>query len=394
MGALSDLRVIDVSNFMAGPTAAMYLGDFGAEVIKIEHPRGDGFRHWGPTRKGDPLFWKMLSRNKRCITLNMSKPQGADLLRKLVKISDVIVENFTPGVMARWGLSYKELSAINPRIVMLSISAFGQTGPYSDRPGFGTLAEAMSGYAHISGQEDGPPTLPSFGLADGLAGLNGAYGVLAALHHRETSGVGQHVDTSLYEPLLTLLGPQVIEYDQLQKIQNRLGSRLPFSAPRNVYQTSDGKYLSMSCSAQSVFERTMQAIGKPELVEDPRFIDNRKRGENVQQIDEIINEWMSQHTQDEAMRVMLASGAAAAPIYSVEDVVNDEHVKARQSIVAVDDPTLGKVRMQAPTPRLSTTPGSINFTGPGLGQHNDEIYRDLLGLDAHELDALKTNQII
>ncbi len=394
MGALSDLRVLDVSNFMAGPTAAMYLGDFGADVIKIEHPRGDGFRHWGPTNKGDPLFWKMLSRNKRCITLNMSKPQGADLLRQLVEISDVIIENFTPGVMARWGLSYEDLSAINPRLIMLSISAFGQTGPYSSRPGFGTLAEAMSGYAHINGQEDGPPTLPSFGLADGLAGLNGAYGVLAAVHHRETSGRGQHVDTSLCEPLLTLLGPQVIEYDQLQKVQTRLGSRLPFSAPRNVYQTGDGKYLSMSCSAQSVFERTMNAIGRPELVDDPRFIDNRKRGENVDQIDEIISEWMGKHTLEEAMAVMLASGAAAAPIYSVKDVVNDEHFRARQSIVTIDDPVLGKVRMQAPTPRLSDSPGSIKFTGPKLGQHNNEIYGDLLGLNAAAIKTLAADQII
>ncbi|MGB6103781.1 MAG: CoA transferase [Pusillimonas sp.] len=394
MGALSDLRVLDISNFMAGPTAAMYLGDFGADVIKIEHPRGDGFRHWGPTRKGDPLFWKMLSRNKRCITLNMSKPEGANLLKELVKISDVIVENFTPGVMERWGLSYAELSSINPRLIMLSISAFGQTGPYANRPGFGTLAEAMSGYAYINGQEDGPPTLPSFGLADGLAGLNGAFGVLAALHHRELSGAGQHVDASLYEPLLTLLGPQVIEYDQLKIIQTRLGSRLPFSAPRNVYLTGDEKYLSMSCSAQSVFERTMQAIGRPELIADPRFIDNRKRGENVAQIDNIIGEWVRQHTLDEAMGVMLAHGAAAAPVYSVADVVADEHFQARQSIVSVDDPVLDKVRMQAPTPRLSKTPGAINFPGPNLGQHNSEVYGELLGLDTKALDGLAAKQVI
>ena len=273
--ALGDLRVLDVSNFMAGPTAAMYLADFGADVIKVEHPRGDGFRHWGRTRDGDPLFWKILSRNKRCITLNMSKPEGQALLRELVKVSDVVVENFTPGVMAKWGLGYADLAAVNPRLVMLSISAYGQSGPYSLRPGFGTLAEAMSGFAHINGQADGPPTLPSFGLADGLAGLNGAFGVLAAINFRHQSGVGQHVDTSLYEPLLTLLGPQVIEYDQLDVVQSRLGSRLPFSAPRNVYPTRDGKYLSMSSSAQSVFERTMHAIGRPELIDDERFIDNR-----------------------------------------------------------------------------------------------------------------------
>lgn len=393
-GALAGLRVLDVSNFMAGPTAAMYLGDFGAEVIKIEHPRGDGFRHWGRTREGEPLFWKMLSRNKRCITLNLGSPRGQDLLRELVRKSDILVENFTPGVMARWGLGYEDLSVVNPGLVMLSISAFGQSGPYSHRPGFGTLAEAMSGFAHINGQADGPPTLPSFGLADGLAGLNGAFGVLAAIIRRQHDGRGQHVDTSLCEPLITLLGPQVIEYDQLGVIQNRLGSRLPFSAPRNVYRTREGRYLSMSSSAQSVFERTMHAIGRPELIEDPRFIDNRKRGENVEQLDEIIGAWVARHDLDEAMRIMVQAEAAAAPVYSVADVVADAHFQARQSIVSVDDPKLGPVRMQAPTPRLSRTPAEVGFPGPALGQHNDEIYRELLGLSAEQVAELRDERVI
>jgi len=393
-GALAGLRVLDVSNFMAGPTAAMYLGDFGAEVIKVEHPRGDGFRHWGRTRDGEPLFWKMLSRNKRCITLDMGQPAGAELLRELVRVSDVLVENFTPGVMARWGLGYAQLAEINPRLIMLSISCFGQTGPYAQRPGFGTLAEAMSGYAHISGQPDGPPTLPSFGLADGLAGLNGAFGVLAALNHRHLHGVGQHVEASLLEPLLTLLGPQVIEYDQLGVVQNRLGSRLPFSAPRNVYPTRDGRYLSMSSSAQSVFERTMQAIGRPELVADPRFIDNRKRGENVAALDAIIGDWVAQRTVEECMAALVPAGAAAAPVYSVAEVLADPHVQERRSVVAVDDPVLGPVRMQAPTPRLSRTPGELKSTGPALGAHNDEVYRGLLGKTASELERLRAERII
>jgi crotonobetainyl-CoA:carnitine CoA-transferase CaiB-like acyl-CoA transferase len=393
-GALAGLRVLDISNFMAGPTAAMYLGDFGAEVIKIEHPRGDGFRHWGRTRDGDPLFWKILSRNKRCITLNLGKPEGQEMLRKLVQGADILVENFTPGVMAKWGLGYDALSKINPGLVMLSISAFGQTGPYSLRPGFGTLAEAMSGFAHINGQADGPPTLPSFGLADGLAGLNGAFGVLAAIIRRQQDGLGQHVDTSLCEPLITLLGPQVIEYDQLDVVQNRLGSRLPFSAPRNVYPTKDGKYLSMSSSAQSVFERTMQAIGRPELISDERFLDNRKRGLNVEAIDEIIGEWVARHTAAEAMEIMVAAEAAAAPVYTVADVVADPHFQARQSIVSVHDKKLGEVRMQAPTPRLSRTPGEVAFVGPTLGEHNVDVYRELLGLTEAQLADLHENQVI
>lgn len=392
--ALGDLRVLDVSNFMAGPTAAMYLADFGADVIKVEHPRGDGFRHWGRTRDGDPLFWKILSRNKRCITLNMSKPDGQALLRELVEVSDVLVENFTPGVMAKWGLGYADLAAVNPRLVMLSISAYGQSGPYSLRPGFGTLAEAMSGFAHINGQADGPPTLPSFGLADGLAGLNGAFGVLAAINFRHQSGVGQHVDTSLYEPLLTLLGPQVIEYDQLAVVQTRLGSRLPFSAPRNVYPTRDGRYLSMSSSAQSVFERTMHAIGRPELIDDERFIDNRTRGVHVAAIDEIIGAWVLERTADEAMAILVENEAAAAPVYSVADVVADPHFVARESIVTVNDPKLGPMRMQAPTPRLSASPGKVRFTGPRLGEHNDEIYKGLLGKSDGDIAALHAAGIL
>jgi formyl-CoA transferase len=394
MAALAGIRVLDLGNFMAGPMAATWLGDFGAEVIKVEHPRGDGVRQWGRTKKGDPLYWKMLSRNKRCITLDLGNPEGQALLRRLVAKSDVLVENFTPGTMRKWNVGYEQLSEVNPRLVMLSISAYGQTGPYSLRPGFGTLAEAMSGFAFINGQADGPPTLPSFGLADGIAGLNGAFGVLAALRFRDLHGVGQHVDSALYEPLLTVLGPQVIEYDQLGVIQERLGSRLPFSAPRNVYETRDGKWLSMSSSAQSVFERTMHAIGKPELIDDERFLDNRRRGVNVEALDMEIAEWCRRHTMEEAMTILVKHEAAAAPVYSVADVVADPHFMARGSVVAVEDANLGPVKMQAPFPRLSRSPGKIRTTGPKLGEHNSEVYGGLLGLGEPELERLKQTKVI
>lgn len=393
-GALAGIRVLDLGNFMAGPMAATWLGDFGAEVIKVEHPRGDGVRHWGQTKKGEPLYWKMLSRNKRCITLNLSKPRGQKLLRALVAKSDVLIENFTPGTMSRWNLGYEQLSEVNPRLVMLSISAYGQSGPYSLRPGFGTLAEAMSGFAYINGEADGPPVLPSFGLADGIAGLNGAFGVLVALRHRDAGGVGQHIDTALYEPLLTVLGPQVIEYDQLGLVQERLGSRLPFSAPRNVYRTKDGSWLSMSSSAQSVFERTMHAIGKPHLIADERFTDNRKRGANVEALDEEIASWCRQHTMAQAMEILVKHEAAAAPVYSVADVLADPHFTARGSVVAVEDANLGPVKMQAPFPRMSKSPGKIRSTGPKLGEHNREVYGALLGLGEAELERLAGQGII
>jgi formyl-CoA transferase len=336
----------------------------------------------------------MLSRNKRCITLDLGNPEGQQLLRRLVAKSDVLIENFTPGTMRKWNVGYEQLSEVNPRLVMLSISAYGQTGPYSLRPGFGTLAEAMSGFAFINGQADGPPTLPSFGLADGIAGLNGAFGVLAALRFRDLHGVGQHVDSALYEPLLTVLGPQVIEYDQLGVIQERLGSRLPFSAPRNVYETRDGKWLSMSSSAQSVFERTMHAIGKPELIDDERFLDNRRRGVNVEALDMEIAEWCRRHTMEEAMTILVKHEAAAAPVYSVADVVADPHFMARGSVVAVEDANLGPVKMQAPFPRLSRSPGKIRTTGPRLGEHNSEVYGGLLGLGEPELERLKQTKVI
>ncbi|MBL4919229.1 CaiB/BaiF CoA transferase family protein [Szabonella alba] len=393
-GALGELRVLDLGNFMAGPMAAMWLGDFGAQVIKVEHPRGDGFRHWGRTKDGHPLLWKMLSRNKRCVTLNLGNPEGQAMLKDLVAQSDVLIENFTPGTMAKWGLGYDELAKVNPRLVMLSISAYGQSGPYADRPGFGTLAEALSGYAHITGEADGPPTLPSFGLADSLAGLTGAYAIMVALESRRRTGKGQHVDVSLCEPLITLLGWQVVEYDQLGVIQNRSGSRLPFSAPRNTYPTADGKWIAMSSSAQSIFERTMQAIGRPDLIEDPRFIDNRTRGLNVEFLDEIITEWTRRHNADEAVAIFVAAQAAAAPIYDVSDVMADPHFQARKVVVPVPDQDLGTIRMQAPAPRLSETPGRINFTGPHLGQHNAEVFAELLGLDAAAVDALRAKSVI
>ena len=392
--ALAGVRVLDLGNFMAGPMAAMWLGDFGADVIKVEHPRGDGFRHWGRTRNSVPLFWKMLSRNKRCVTLNLASPRGQDLLIELVRQSDVLIENFTPGTMSKWNIGYERLSKVNPRLIMLSISAYGQSGPYSKRPGFGTLAEALSGYAYITGQPDGPPTLPGYGLADGTAALNGAFGVLLALHYRSLHGTGQHIDTSLCEPLITALGPQVIEYDQLGIVQGRLGSRLPFSAPRNVYITADNKWLSMSSSSQGVFERTMRAIERPDLIADERFIDNRKRGENVDALDEIIADWIRKRTLAEAMDVFVAHEAAAAPVYSVADVMADPHFRARNVVVSVEDQDLGHVRMQSPTPRLSKTPGRIKFSGPHLGQHNHEIYVDLLGMKSEQVETLKSQGII
>jgi formyl-CoA transferase len=380
---------------MAAPLAAMWLADFGADVVKVEHPSGDMMRGWGSKRDGVPLFWKMVGRNKRSITLDLHAPRGQDLLKRLVEKVDVLVENFRPGKLASWGIDYATLSEINPRLVMLSISAFGQTGPYAPRAGFGTLAEAMSGYAHMTGQPDGPPTLPSFGLADSVAGLCGAYGVMVAVHERDmVSGVGQHIDLGIYEPLLTILGHPFVEYDQLGIVAERIGSRLPFAAPRNIFLTADRRWLAMSCSSQSVFERACVAIGRKEMISDPRFVDNAARTTNSQAVDAVFADWIGDHDAEEVLRVLNGAGAAAAPIYDISEVFTDPQVQARGNIASVPDDELGRIRMQNLTPRLSRTPGAIDHAGQRLGQSSEEVYSSLLNLSRAELDDLRKDGVI
>jgi crotonobetainyl-CoA:carnitine CoA-transferase CaiB-like acyl-CoA transferase len=394
-GPLSDIRVLDIASFMAAPMAAMWLGDFGADVIKVEHPDGDNIRTWGSAKDGVPLFWKMVGRNKRSMTLDLHQSEGQELLRRLATKVDVIVENFRPGTLARWNLPVESLLELNPRLVVLSISAFGQTGPNSPRPGFGTLAEAISGYAHVTGEPDGPPTLPSFGLADSITGLCGAYAVMVALHERDTtSGLGQHIDLAIYEPLMVMLGHIFVEYDQLGVVAQRLGSRLPFASPRNVFQTSDGRWVAMSCSGQSIFERSCRAIGRPELIDDPRFANNRQRTEYAAEIDAIFQEWIAAHPQEEMLELFARAGAAAAPVYDVKDAFEDAHFAARDNLTAVTDAELGRIRMQNVTPKLSRTPGSIRHAGPRLGEHTETLLRDWLGISTAEMKALEAKGVI
>ena len=394
-GPLTDVTVLDIASFMAAPMAAMWLGDFGANVIKVEHPSGDMMRGWGSSKDGVPLFWKMVGRNKKSVTLDLHRAEGQELLKKMVARADVLVENFRPGRLAGWGLDYPSLSAINPRLVMLSISAFGQTGPYSHRAGFGTLGEAMSGYAHITGEPDGPPTLPGFGLADSVTGMCGAYAVMVALHERDrSSGLGQHIDLAIYEPLMTILGHQFIEYDQLGVVAGRLGSRLPFAAPRNIFKTKDGRWLAMSCSAQSVYERACRSIRRPDLIEDARFADNAARTKNHDALDSIFAEWIGARTADEVLRTLNDDGAAIAPIYDVSEIFHDPHFAARGNIASVADPELGTIRMQNVVSRLSRTPGRIDHAGPKLGEHNDEVYGNWLEMEPEEIVALRRDRVI
>ena len=385
-GPLSGLRVLDVSTVLAGPLACQILGDYGADVIKVEHPRGDSMRGHGRVKDGIPLWWKMISRNKRCVALYLGDPDGAEVFRKLVATADVVVESFRPGTFERWGLGFEALQEVNPGLVLVRISGFGQTGPYRERAGFGTLAEAMSGFAAITGEADGPPTLPPFGLADSIAGLTAANATMMALYHRDArGGEGQEIDVSILEPLVTVLGPQPIVYDQLGEIQERTGNRSVNNAPRNTYRTSDGKWVAVSTSANSVAERVLRLVGHPELTEEPWFATGSGRAEHVELLDEIVSDWVAARTRDEVIDAFTEAGAAIAPVYDVADLMADPQVIARDAITEVADPDLGRVRMQNLLFRMSATPGAIRFTGRPLGADTEAILGDELGLDVAEL---------
>jgi crotonobetainyl-CoA:carnitine CoA-transferase CaiB-like acyl-CoA transferase len=387
-GPLVGVRVLDVSTVLAGPLTCQILGDYGADVIKIEHPRGDSMRGHGRSKDGVSLWWKMVSRNKRCVALYLGDAEGAEVFRRLAATADVVVESFRPGTFERWGLGYEALREANPGLVLVRISGFGQTGPYRERAGFGTLAEAMSGFAAITGEPDGPPTLPPFGLADSIAGLTAANAALMALYHRDAhGGAGQEIDVSILEPLVTVLGPQPTIYDQLGEVPERTGNRSVNNAPRNTYRTADDKWVAVSTSANSVAERVMRLVGHPELIDEPWFATGSGRVEHVELLDEIVSEWVRARTRDEVVAAFSDAGAAIAPVYDVAELMADPQIVARDAITQVDDPDLGPVRMQNLLFRMSDTPGAIRFTGRALGADTDAILGDELGLDVADLRA-------
>ncbi|TDC88000.1 CoA transferase [Actinomadura sp. 7K507] len=391
--ALSGVRVLDAATLFAGPLAATLLADYGAEVIKIEHPKGDPVRSHGAQRDGVGLWWKMLGRGKKAMTLYLGSPEGQELFRRLVADSDVVIENFRPGTLERWGLGPDELKKINPGLVTARVTGFGQFGPYSKRPGFGTLAEAMSGFAAITGEPDGPPTLPPFGLADGIAALTTAFAVMTALRAREATGEGQVIDLAIIEPILTLLGPQIITYDQLGELQARTGNRSHNNAPRNTYRTRDGSWVAVSTSAQSIAERVMRLVGRPELIDEPWFATGAERAEHADVLDEAVGSWIAQRDRDEVVRAFEDAQAAVAPIYNAADVMADPQFEALGSIATVPDDELGPVKMQNVLFRLSQTPGRIDSAGPPLGAHTAEVL-GRYGVGEAELDELRAKKVI
>lgn len=388
--ALEEVRVLDAATLFAGPLAATMLGDQGADVVKIEHPRGDPARTHGASRDGIGLWWKMLGRNKRSATLYLGSPEGQELFRRMAADADVIIENFRPGTLERWGLGYEELAGDNPGLVLARVTGFGQTGPYANRPGFGTLAEAMSGFASITGEPDGPPTLPPFGLADGVAALTTAFGIMTALRARERTGRGQVLDMAIIEPLLTVLGPQLTAYDQLGVLQERMGNRSTNNAPRNTYRCADGAWVAVSTSAQSIAERVMRLVGRPELIDEPWFATGHQRAQHADVLDAAVGDWIARRGRDEVMAAFTEAQAAVAPIYTAADILDDPQYAALGSILRLDDPELGPVRMQNIPFRLSDTPGRVRTTGPKLGEHTAEVLA-AYGVDAARLAELREN---
>ncbi|MEZ5852933.1 MAG: CoA transferase [Hyphomicrobiaceae bacterium] len=383
------VKVIDISNFLAAPMSTMFFADFGADVIKIEQPgRGDEVRYWGRNKDGVGLYFKILGRGKRSVTLDLRKPFGVEAVKRLVKDADILVENYRTGTLEKWGIGPDVLQAINPGLIIVRVTGFGQTGPYRERPGFGTLAEAFAGFVHINGEPDRPPLLPGFGLADSTTGLMAAFLASAALHEKRRSGKGQIVDLAIYETLFTLLGPQAIDFDQLGAVQQRQGSRLPFTAPRNTYRTRDGKWVSMAGSAQSTFERICAALEVPDLVKDPRFSDNRVRLDNAAALDVELQGAIGKLDFDELMRRFLAIDAPVAPVNDIAQIFADPQFQARENIATVEDAELGgPVRMQNVVGKFSETPGEIRHAGPRIGEHNREILVGELGFTEDELKA-------
>lgn len=384
---LQGISVIELATLIAGPTIGMLLGDYGAEVVKIENPQGgDGLRAWGNRKDGVGLYHKVVNRNKRSITADLRTPLGVEIVRRLAKNADVVIENFRPGTLESWGLGYEALERINPGIVLVRVSGFGQSGPYRERPGFGTLAEAMTGFAYTNGYADRPPLLPSFALADTTTGLAGAFLTMAALRAREHTGRGQVVDLAIYESLLTMLGPQIIEYDQLGLVPERTGSRLPIVSPRNSFCTRDGKWVAISAGSQAIFERLCRALDVPHLIADPRYASNTSRREHVDALEEALQQAFMKFDQADILKRLEAHEAAAGPVCNVADVVADPHLQERRSIVAVPDEELQcNLRMQNVIGRLSRTPGAIDCAAAALGSDNRAILAERLGFSSAEL---------
>lgn len=388
-GALADISVVDASTLFAGPMAAMHLGDLGADVVKIEHPRRpDPARGHGPEKDGTNIWWKTLGRNKRTVSLDLSSAGGAEVFRRLCRRADVVIENFRPDTLERWGLGYDVLSAQNPGLILARVTGFGQIGPYRRHPGFGTLAEAMSGFAAATGDPDGPPVLPPFGLADGIASLAAAFAITSALHQRTVSEVGQVIDLAIIEPIMAMLGPQISRWNLLGTAQPRLGNRSGNNAPRNTYRTNDGHWVAVSTSSQSIAERVVALVGRPELAREPWFDSGHRRAEHADELDAAVGGWIAVHSRDEVLDGFEQAEAAVASVYTPADIVADPQFRAIGTVREIDDPDFGPMAMQGPLFRSSTGEVPTRFTGRAPGVDTDAVLTEL-GYDPPGIAVLR-----
>jgi formyl-CoA transferase len=394
-GPLAGLRVLELGTLLAGPFCGQLLGDFGAEVIKIEPPnQGDPMRVWGREKAGGKsLWWPVVARNKKAITLDLRQAEGQALLRDLVKQSDFLLENFRPGTMEKWGLGWSELAGVNPRLIMIRVSGFGQTGPYSRQAGFGAIGEAMGGLRYVVGDPSTPPSRMGISIGDSLAATFACIGALSALHHREKTGRGQVVDSAIYEAVLNMMESLVTEFDKVGYIRERTGAILPNVAPSNVYKTSDGMVL-IAANQDTVFSRLAEAMGQPGLAQDPKYSTHGARGAHQVELDALVERWTQTLTTRQVLDLMDEFGVPAGLIYRAPDMLEDPHFQARNAIVSVPHPDFGELKMQNVAPKLSETPGSIHSPSPALGQHNDEIFRGLLGLTEERYAELKSAKVI
>ena len=394
MTPITRLKVVDAATLFAGPLAATMLADFGADVIKVEHPqKGDPVRGHGSTKDGVGLGWKQLGRNKRTLAVDLSDARGQGVMRALLSGADVLIENFRPGTLERWNLGPAELLELNPRLVIARVTGFGQFGPRSGEPGFGTLAEAMSGFASMTGQPDGPPTLPPLALADGIAGLATSFAIMAALAARDESGRGQVIDMAIIEPIMMLLGPQVTAFEALGEVPQRNGNRSDKNAPRNIYRAADGRWLAVSTSAQSIAERVMTLVGRADLVKEPWFRTGKGRVEHVEEIDAAVSEWIAARDSKEVVDAFVEAQAAITPVYDVRDIVTDPQYDALGTIVRLPDEDLGTVAVQNVLFRMSDTPGAVKWAGRRLGQDTDAIL-DEAGISADQVRALREAGVV
>jgi formyl-CoA transferase len=395
-GPLADLVVIEMGSLIAGPFCGQILGDFGAEVIKVEDPKvGDPMRQWGRSLpKGLSPWWPVIGRNKKSVGLDLRTPEGQAIARTLISQADVVIENFRPGAMEKWGLGYDMLSKDNPGLIMARISGFGQTGPYSQRAGYGLIGEAMGGLRHVTGEPDRPPARAGISIGDSLAAMHAVMGITMALHHRARTGQGQVIDAALYESVLAVMENLVTEYDITGYVRERSGSVLPGIAPSNAYPCANGEMILIGGNGDNVYARLTEAMGRPDLKVDPKFVDHASRGANQQELDGIIAQWTSGHALADLLTLLQNQGVPASRVFRAPDMMEDPQFTARDAIVSVDHEVFGPIRMQNAFPKLSATPGRVRWPGPKLGEHTDAVLAERAGCSAEQLGALRARGII